>query len=540
VRLKTIDLNVRKELVRMQRSWFMTYMATSVVAADMMNMITSGHHLWDNPKGREFDICFDHTVSPRQDASGTLKSACIGSLPFFRQGADVANMLGFGHDWGFAHQLSDPTWQKADAVQKGILAFQALGQGVQRGYANKMSTGVSALFEGMTGTDLSSFFGQQKIQTIPRWEAMLSLIPGGYQGQRAIQQGPGATLQQGVSAEASQLMGIPSVYWMGNERPLIDDHAWNNYQTQRTSIQQEQTKASEALMSGHTPPYDWLKDHELAQAKLAQLEIDTFGDSSPGGVVASQYFALRNRYGLDDSTATQAEIFQRLQLFDDAWNKQLENADPVSKAIWWDHTRQQWTDADYLYWLSKQVKSSLEGMIDGQGGQRIFAANQQYGPFEQLPGINPTLLSTLKQQDPFYAMYHGLLKELGQVSPLGALVSAFSSPYSQNVILPASMTADNLNTIQNALAAQGITDGLFPSSAALIQPQTAAGLVTAAKGVADLPATEAAGGQAGGVPEFQQQVMTPMLRKAILQAAADYPSDPNIQQLAGAVGGAGP
>ena len=45
-------------------------MATTMAMTDLMNVTFSGKHVWDNPKGREWDVCFDKAFGAQPTSSG--------------------------------------------------------------------------------------------------------------------------------------------------------------------------------------------------------------------------------------------------------------------------------------------------------------------------------------------------------------------------------------------------------------------------------------------------------------------------------------
>src|SRR5262249_36426851 len=154
VPLKAIDYRSRLELVRAQRSWMTTYLATGIVSMDLMNVMFSGHHLWENEQGRLMDIDVTNVpgIGGTQTArSGEVRRAYITTQPFFRQAVDLMNAVGLGHDWGFAHQFSDSNWQKADALHRGMMLAGGLVDGVRREAAAKTGVIPQAGYEAITG-----------------------------------------------------------------------------------------------------------------------------------------------------------------------------------------------------------------------------------------------------------------------------------------------------------------------------------------------------------------------------------------------------
>jgi len=533
VRLKSIDYTVRRELLRAQRGWFLTYMATAMAATDLMNVMFSGKHVWQNPKGREWDVCFDKAFGVQLTAGGAMDHACVSALPGLRQATDVLNMLGLGHDYGLAHLMTDERFQQADAIHKAGLGLDAAVDGLRRVGAGKISTIANVLPTFLTGQDTYSWLATGTKVNVPRLESLLSLTPVGYQTQRAIREmteagmDPKQAAMQVGQAELQQLTGLPTLYWTGTERKPIDDDKFAAWQGNRTKFQQAALSDSQQMMSGQLSPYQWWLNREQRLSAQLQSDADTFGQDSPAGALAAARQKLWTQIGLDNETVPREERFQKLDQFNAQWQSMLESASPEVRALWWDHERVQWTDADYLYWMSRQVKDALAGMIDGVNGAHIRAAQSQMGVFQNLPGLDRSTASSLQAKDPYLYTYHAILRELGQMSPLGALTGAFTSPYSSTTILPSGLTPDQLAAIESMLSPTSVS----------IRGETAQALAGQAEQLAASPAGEAAGGQVGGTAAFRRQ-LEPAVREALQRYLQDHPGDPNVGEIEQVLAGA--
>jgi hypothetical protein len=532
VRLKSIDLSVRREMLRMQRGWFLTYMATTMAMTDLMNVMFAGKHVWDNPKGREWDVCFDKAFGAQPTAGGGTDHACISALPGLRQGADVLNALGLGHDYGLAHLMTDPQFAQADAIHKAGMEMDAAVDGLRRVGAGKISTLANVAPSFLTGQDTYNWLATGTKVNVPRLETLLQLTPVGVQAQRSIRD----MVQSGVDpkqaatdiarAEVQQLTGLPTLYWTGAEKKPIDDQAFAQWQLSRTNFQKAALSDSQQLMSGQLTPYQWWLSREQRLSAQLQSDVDAFGQSTPAGALSAARQKLWTSLGLDNETIPREQRFQMIDQFNAGWQQLLDSASPQTRALWWDHERAQWTDADYLYWMTGQVKEALMSMIDGQGGAHIRAAQSAMGTFYNLPGLDPTVAAQLQAKDPYLYTYHSILKELGKMSPLGALTSAFTSPYSNTAILPSGLSQEALANIA----------AMMSTSSVGITGETAQSLAVAAEQQAGSAGGEAAGGQVAGTPQFQQQ-LSPAIKAAIEQYLIDHPGDQNASELEQVVAG---
>jgi hypothetical protein len=507
VPLKALDYRARVELVRAQRSWMLTYLSTAAVSMDMMNVMFSGHHLWDNAQGHQFDIDVTNLTgtSPVDAQHSEPKPAYITTMPFFRQAVDVANAIGLGQDYGFAHNFSDATWQKQDAFHKASMAMGALVDGVRREAAGKVGAIPQALYEGASGQSFYGNIGQGVNQPIERWEALASLVPSGYQVQRIIKQyqqnaaqatgqQPGASTfwQDATIGMLSSLVGVPSIYHMGVETPPIDDSKYQNWQSQRTSIHDQMVAYSNQVFTGGIAPAEYSRHKHDLEQRLAQLDTDTWGDSSPGASLAAAYTQLSKQFGLDNQALSDDQWFELYDAFLPAWNQMLQAADPSSRAAWWEHHTQQWTDADYLEWEAQQLKEALAGSIDGQNGAYIRAVQNQL--YQLKPYMSAADFKSLEDSDPAYSAYRAMLQNIGLTSPLGAFVSAFSSPFSTTTVLPTGMSPEQAQEVA------GSTGGYA------VRAEEAQGLAQQARQVAQEPQVAQAGGDASASPELQQAV----------------------------------
>jgi hypothetical protein len=505
---KEIDPSIRKELVRMNRSWFFTYMATALASADLFNVMLGGNHIWDNEPGRMTDIKVDNAVKlfggQPVDASG--KSSYVSGFPVFSQAATVANAIGLGHEWGFAHQFSDPTWQAMDGFHKAQMLAGALFEGSKREAVNKVSTPIQAGYGLAMGEQFGPRFGQG-VQSkfngpLGNWESLLSLVPAGQEAQyyaetfnpnqdpKKAQQARSTAIGGIRSSILNQITGIPSVYHLGAEKSGIDSDKITQWNNTRNSLHEAMTTASQKVLSGQMQITDYLKAKTSVQTKLIQNDKDTFGNSSPSGSLSSMRVGLMNQYGLDNPSLSTDEWMNQYELFNAAWDQQLQSTSPSAKAAWWETETAQWTDVDYLQWEATQLKDALAASIDGQGGNYIRAFQNKISPLNNLP-LTSAERTDLESQDPYYYTYKQTLKSMSQSSALGALVNAFS-PYGTLTIAPQGSTPDQVQALADS------TIGTVLSS------QTAQSLAAQAKQIAHEPQVGQAAGNAAPSPEFQQ------------------------------------
>lgn len=506
--LKALDYRARVELVRAQRSWMLTYLSTAAVSMDLMNVMFSGHHLWDNAQGRQFDIDVTNVTgtSPVDARHPEPKPAYVTTMPFFRQAVDLAHAIGLGQDYGFSHNFSDQTWQSQDALHKTTMAAGALIDGVRREAVGKVGAMPQTAYTAATGQSFYANVGEGVNQPIDRWEALANLVPSGYQVQRIIKQyqqdqaqatgqsqpGAGAFWQDATIGMLSSLSGVPSIYHMGVETPPIDDSKYQNWVKQRTSLHDSMVAYSNQVFAGAMAPAEYARHKHDAGQRLAQLDADTWGDNSPGASLSAAYAQLSQQFGLDNQTLNDQEWFTLYDAFLPAWNQMLQAADPSSRAAWWEHHTQQWTDADYLHWQAQQLKEALAGSIDGQGGQYIRSVQNQL--FQLKPYMSTADFSAMENSDPYYSAYRSMLQSIGMTSPLGAFVSAFSSPFSTTTVLPTGMSAEQAQEVA------GSTGGYA------VRAEEAGQLAQQARQVAAEPQVAAAGGNAGVSPELQQEL----------------------------------
>lgn len=527
VPMKAVSQMGRRELSRMQRSWTITYLATAVTAADMMNVMLGGRHLWENDQGRMFDINVDHFAAwsknlpvvgglspggPETLKSGEVRHTYFSAMPFFRQATDVMNTLGLGHDWGLAHQLTDSAWLQADGIHKAMMAAGALADGVRRQGANKLSGVPQAAYGGITGEELSSRLGQgvqRKIQgPLGTWGDLLALVPGGMslqrfwsqeiQAQERTGQPTGGFLGEvakfapsGASALMQQFTGFPSMYHMGPEQPPIDDSKMQGWYKERNSLHDALQNASKQLFMGDMSPLGYQRKRQQLLDRLIELDSMTFGSSSPAAPLAAARADIASGLGLDNLGLSDSDWYARYQQFQQIWDHTLQSASPTSRAAWWEAEHSQWTDADYLVWEAQEMKKSIAAAVDGQGGAYIAAYENQIAALQNLPMTTAERIK-LEESDPYYYTYRQIIKGMAGTSALGAFVNAFTSPYSQTTILEQGLTP----------AEQEQAASLAPGSASLIKPETAAGLAADAKKIATSPEVGAAGGQATASPEF--------------------------------------
>ncbi len=516
VPLRAIDNRSRIELVRAQRDWMITYLAATATTMDMMNVMFSGHHLWDNEQGHQWNIDVTNLpgVGGTQTApSGEVKRAYISAMPLFRQGVDIGNAIGLGHDWGFGHVFSDQSWKQQDALHKTELALGGLVDGVRQAGSTKIGQLPQVGYGIATGRELTSDLGSGTQVQIDRPAALLSLSPGGYQMQRMwkmYQQGylqyqPGTQQYQQAQQQFWQqagsmglgavmgLTGFPSVYHMGVEKPPIDDSKFQNWTTQRDASHTRMTQYSTSVFQGQMTPIEYARHKHEEMIRMNQLNADTWGQSSPGATLASSYTSLAQQFGLDNPSLSDQDWFERYDAFLPAWQQLLQSASPSTRAAWWDHSTMQWTDADYLEWEARQLRDSLAASIDGQGGNYIRAFQNQL--FRLKPTLTVAEYQQVEKSDPQYITYKTMLTEMGRTSPLGAFVSAFSSPFTQTYVPPASL----------GLSQADAADLAQHTGQTVILPGTAQQLATQAKQIAQDPNVAQAGGQPEANPQFQQQ-----------------------------------
>lgn len=507
VPLKALDYRARIELVRAQRSWMLTYLSTAAVSMDLLNVMFSGHHLWDNAQGHQFDIDVTNLTGTSQETaqSPEPKPAYLTTMPFFRQAVDVANAIGLGQDYGFAHNFSDATWQQQDVYHKTTMALGALADGVRKAAASKVGAAPQLGYELATGQSFYGNVGEGVNQPVERWEDLLNLVPSGYQVQRIIRQyqldqaqttgqAPGASTfwQDATIGMLSSLAGVPSIYHMGVEAPPIDDTKYQNWVTQRTSIHDQMNSYSNQVFSGGMAPSEYARHKNDLEQRLAQLDTDTWGDSSPGASLSASYVQLQKQFGLDNQALGDQQWFELYDAFLPAWNQLLQSADPSSRAAWWEHHTQQWTDADYLEWEASQLKDALAGSIDGQGGAYIRAVQNQL--YQLKPYMSSADFSALENSDPAYSAYRAMLQNIGLTSPLGAFVSAFSSPFSTTTVLPTGMTPGQAQEVASSTGGYAV------------RAEEAQALAQQARQVAGEPQVQQAGGDAAASPELEQAV----------------------------------
>lgn len=532
VPLKAVSQAGRRELVRMQRSWVMTYLATGIVAADMMNVMLGGRHIWENDPGHMFDINVDNFASwshklpgvgglspggPETLPSGEVRHTYIAAIPFFRQAADVMNALGMGHDWGLGHEFSDQTWQQAGALQKAQMMGGALLDGVRRESSNKLGGIPMAAYGAITGEELSARLGQgvqrQVKGPIGNMTALLNLVPGGLQLQRffsqqeqlaakypvgspqylaAQQQAAQGAAQAIPSALIQQFTGMPSMYHIGPEQAPVDDKTMTNWYQQRNQLYDGLQNASKEVFMGQMTPLDYERKRQQMMDRLIQLDADTFGASSPAAPLAKVRADLAQTYGLDNLGLSNAQWYTRYTQYQSAWDQILQSASPQSRAVWWQAEHSQWTDADYLAWEAKELKKSIASSIDGQGGQHIQAYENQISGLQALPLTTAERLQ-LEEGDPYYYTYRQVIKAMSRNTALGAFINAFTSPFSETYIMPSGLSAD----------AQAQIHSMAPATSFIVTPEEAQRLAAQAKLLASSPEVTAAGGEAQNTPGFQ-------------------------------------
>jgi hypothetical protein len=426
------------------------------------------------------------------------------------------NALGLGHDYGLGHQLTDQTWQQADAFHKALMAGGALADGVRREAANKLGGVPQGLYGGLTGEELSSRLGQgvqrQVKGPIGSWDALLALVPGGMALERFMSteeklaaqnkgQMPsfGQQLQtfapQGASALIQQFTGFPSMYHMGPEQPPIDDSKMIEWYQERNNLHDALQQASKDMFMGDMTPLGYQRKRQQLLDRLIELDKVTFGNDSPSAPLANARANIAQQLGLDNLGLSDSAWYARYQQFQQIWDQTVQSASPTARAAWWEHEHSQWTDADYLAWEAQEMKKAIAAAVDGQGGNYILAYENQIAALQQLP-LTTAERQKIEESDPYYYTYRQMLKAMSRSSALGAFINAFTSPFSETYILE-----QGLSPAEQQQAAL-----LAPGSASLIKPETATALAAEAKKVAQTPEVAAAGGQATASPEFQQNL----------------------------------
>lgn len=508
VPLKEISDAGRREAVRMHRSWMITYLATAVTSADILNVMLGGRHLWENDEGHQFDINVDRAASlvgqgPENKGTAT-KHAYFSGMPFFRQAVDVANALGLGHDYGFGHQFGDQQWQQLDAVHKAMMLGGGLLQGIESQAASKTAAPLQAAYGLLSGETLSGRAkGVQREIKGPfgRFSALSSFIPGGSAVESALTQDQplGQAAQSWTGSLLQQYTGLPSIYHLGIEQPAIDDSKFQSWKDQRNTIHDSLKNASAQMFAGQIQPIQYERLRQQSVDKLLQLDTDTFGATTPVGALSRARKELSTANGLDRNDLTDSQWAERNDMFQMEWDQILQASSPESRAAWWETQTSQWTDADYLVWEAQQMRQALMGAIDGQGGQHIRAYQHQIGPLLDIPST--ALRTQLEQGDPYYYTYRQVLKQMSQTSSLGAFINAFVSPYSNMMVEPENMTPEQEQALSDSINA----------SATLVRPQTARALAAEAKLRAHSKAVTESGGKALADPAFAaeaEQMMT--------------------------------
>lgn len=496
VKFHSLDFRHRTELVRMHRSYFTTMMAAALVTHDLMNFMFSGHHIWENQKGHEWDLEMDKFYAPKVSLStGQTQHVHMHSIQFYSQIADLFNAMGLGHDWGFLNQMNSDQYKKADAAHKMGIVGNSLAQGFTQTAAGKLSTGINIGVGAGLGMDPYSLIRDRKVQDIPRWEALLGALPGGYYAQRQIDQYNRAALKAKYSgdwtaanaeqqkilptalgAAESQFLGLPSLYYSGDE-PVNGYHFLSQSETaqylqRRNDILSTKKKLSDKLMQGGLTPSDWVIQNEMQTQRYLELLSVTFGDQSTGKSLFDARRQLYTKYGLDDPTQSRAQQEYGLQQFENDWEQQLQQASPEAKSMWWETHTSMWTDADYLYWLTSQMRDAIMSHIDGNGGNTIREAQRRLGR-NGLP-LTTAATDALRQQSPQLWTYYQVMSSLGKTSMLGALTAAYHDPYSNFTVFP-----DDAAPMIQALAEQGT----FPGNVPLVAASTMGKLGAAARGI---------------------------------------------------------
>jgi hypothetical protein len=488
-RLKSLDMIQRREFIRMQRDQFLMSMTSAMVALDGLNQLFSGHHVWDNPEGRMLDVCFDKYAKAQSAESG--KSVCMSMLPWVRQELDILSAMGFGHPWGMLHQPSDSAFQQANAADKvGRMAASAL-DGVHRLGAGRLSPGVNATLEGLLGKDVYAFLTSGQSRDIDRKEALLNFVPGGY----LIKQAMGTQGQDWPQVLGSAVLqsstGLPSIYETGGERPQgVSQDQYNAYQQQSQRHRQQRAQNSQDLMSGRDDIGRWEQKHFDLLNQIYEDQAITFGNSSPSGVLSKERKAIWDKYHLNDAQPDELRT-ARLDAFNTEWEHTMEHAPEAVKADYWRKEKAQFTDADWLYWYSQQVDHAIMSVIDGHNGDLIRMQKARRAVATEA-GFSQADVDALTQSMPELWLYYSYMKQLGSLSPLGALVSAFHSPFSHGLIV---QTPEEAAQAQ----AQGAQGPIFT-------PSTISALEQQAKAAGQSPQAEQEAGQLGQSPQFQQEM----------------------------------
>jgi hypothetical protein len=527
--MKALDYKSRVELMRLQRVMFMTYMATTLTSMDLLNVMFGGRHIWDNAQGRKFDINVDNLhnygvlgqgasnlLGAGQGAQtmpgGKVKDAYIPGMPFFRQGADILNALGLGHDYGFGHELNDPTFQQVDAGHKAMLLGGALLDGIRQQAAGKVSPVASASYGAATGQDLYTQLAHgssapvQGPAPISNLNALLNLVPAGYSLQRAASEAqyiaanlppdqqqaalaaiPQQVMQQAGRSLLTQYAGLPTMEHLGVETPYVSQDKLMTWEQGRKQIHDALKAQSDLFFSGQQTPVAYQKARHDQLTKMAQLDADTFGKDTPQGSLAATRVQFEQAFGLDQPGLADDQWYQRYEAFQAAWKQQLEGANPIARAKWWENETAQWTDTDYLVWEADHMKKALESSVDGQGGMYIEAYRNYLNSVK--PYMSASEYAQAEQADPYYSAYRALLSSLGQTSVMGAFVAAFSG--SPSVIIAPVSPAD-----ADTLAQE--------TGKTVISSQTAQQMAQQAKQMATDPAVAQAGGELGASGEGQQ------------------------------------
>lgn len=530
--LKAVSEAGRREYTRAMRSWTLTYLATGVVAADMLNVLLGGRHIWENDPGHMFDVNVDNFAEwskplnplspggPQQTPAGATRHTYWSAVPFFRQTADVMNALGLGHDWGLAHQFSDQTWQQANVLQKIMMAAGGIADGARREAANKIGGVPQAVYGAATGEELSARLGtgtQRQLKgPIGSLSALLNLVPGGMslerfwsqeastaqqfpvgspQWQQAQQQAAQGAAQSIPSALVQQFTGLPSMYHMGPEQAPVDDSKMQNWYTERNQLHDALQNASKEVFMGQMQPLAYERKKQQVMDRLIQLDVDTFGNTSPAAPLMKARQELSQQLGLDNLGLSDAEWFARYTQFNNAWDQVLQAASPETRAAWWQTEHSQWTDADYLSWEAKELKKAVAAAVDGQGGHYIQAYENQISQLEALP-LTTAERQKIEESDPYYYTYRQVIQSMSRSSALGAFINAFTSPYSETYIMPQGLTPDQQQQMAQAA----------PGTASLVSPETATQLAAQARALAGSQEVTQAGGDATQSPEFEQTV----------------------------------
>jgi hypothetical protein len=488
--LKSLDGVQRREFMRMQRDHFMMSMSNYLMALDHLNVMFAGHHAWENPEGRMLDLCFDKYAQAEHPESN--KSACMSLLPGLRQEADILSAMGVGHPWGLAHLPADQAFRQANAMDKAGMLVTAIIDGTRRLGAGRLSPQVNASISSLLGADAYNLITKSQIRPIDRREALLNFMPGGYLVQQAMQtQGQNWLGVVGGAALASST-GLPSIYEAGAERTNpVSEEKYQIWQQAQQKYAAEETDRSNRLMRGNLDFGQWKEQHITGGNALYQAQADAFGDTSPSGKLSKARNAIWKKYHLDQSGDTPEMHAARMDAFEHDWEQTIQHAPEAVKADYWNTERSHMTDADYLYWYAKQVDNAIMSVIDGQHGGLIRMQKARHAVASEA-GLGQANLDAMTQQMPQYWLYLQYMKEIGQTSPLGAMVAAFRSPFSHALIAQSPEEAAQAE-------AMGLQGPIF-------QPSTIQGLEQQAKAAAGSPQAAQEAGQLGQDPAFQQQV----------------------------------